>query len=293
MIGARWDLGLSKGGLQRRVAKGEVTRLARGVYSDAPVDADNWLSELASLAVRYPGGRLAGQAAAALYWLDGFDVGAPPTIYRDRKASARGGPVRRLDQLEETEQLGDLEVCGVGELLLGLGAEVEPRPGCAAATALLDRVELVELAVEAALRKELVTIERLERLVATTRTRPGRAELAQVLAMRPPGAKPTGSYLETRCVQVLRTGSLPDFERQVDLYDSDGLIGWVDLFLDGVVIELVGKKWHLEKFDPDHVRYARLAAAGYALVPFTFSDVEHHPRHVVDATRSALRQRGL
>lgn len=43
-------------------------------------------------------------------------------------------------------------MCGIGELLLGLGAEVDRRAGCPGAIRPLDHVELVELAVEAALR---------------------------------------------------------------------------------------------------------------------------------------------
>lgn len=119
--------------------------------------------------------------------------------------------------------------------------------------------------------------------------RPGRATLAAVLQQRPAGAPATESYLETRCVQVLRRPGLPEFDRQVELSDDGGPIGRVDLFCRGVVLELVGARWHLDHFDRDHRRYARLAAAGYHLLPFTFNDVEHRSHHVTSSA-AALAQ---
>jgi very-short-patch-repair endonuclease len=268
--------------------------MTRGVYATAG-DGDpdlKWLTELAALCARYPDGRIGGEAGAALLGLDGFDPGAPACILRPRSASGRGDRVRRIDPLEDPSFLCGLPVCDPGELLLGLGADITPRPGCAAGRQVLDPVDLVELAVEAALRRGLVDLDTLERLVTAHTRRAGRAILVQVLAMRPPGARPTESYAETRCCQVLRTAGVADFERQVDLVDADGRIGRVDFLRGKVVIEVVGEAWHLPRFHPDHERYARLAAAGYTLLPFTFTHIEHQQHHVIDATVAALRRNG-
>ena len=51
---------------------------------------------------------------------------------------------------------------------------------------------------------------------------------------------------------------------------------------------VVGERWHVERFNPDHRRYARLTAAGYRLLTFTFEDIEHNASHVLDATTAAL-----
>ncbi|MFN0029341.1 MAG: hypothetical protein ACKV2O_19470, partial [Acidimicrobiales bacterium] len=67
-------------------------------------------------------------------------------------------------------------------------------------------------------------------------------------------------------------------------------VGVVDFLHGSVVIETVGMKWHLSKFNADHHRYARLEAARYRLVPFTFDDVEFNPAHVVRAARGATEQ---
>ena len=58
------------------------------------------------------------------------------------------------------------------------------------------------------------------------------------------------------------------------MYDVDGCIGRVDLRWRNVVIEVVGERWHLPRFDPDHHRYTRLGAAGHTLLLFTFNDIE-------------------
>ncbi|MGD9752176.1 MAG: hypothetical protein AB7W59_14395, partial [Acidimicrobiia bacterium] len=142
--------------------------------------------ELAVQTARYPDGRLAGQAAAALLALDGFEPGAPATVYRPRATSGRCVGVRRLDALDGVIDIGGLSVCGVDELLLGLGAHVLPRPGCEAAVTPLSEVELVELAVEAALRRQLTDLERLAHIIDVARpNRPGRPVLRAVLAQRP------------------------------------------------------------------------------------------------------------
>ena len=196
--------------------------------------------------------------------------------------------MRRRRALQPPNTVGRLVVASVEDTLLGLGEDLTPRPGCTAADAPLDAELLVELAVEAALRAGLTTIERLAEVVAATDgRRPGRGVLREVLARRP-DEPPTGSFLETRCHQVLRAAALPAFHRQVELRDGGGRIGIVDFALGSVVIEAVGERWHLERFHPDHRRYARLVAAGHRLLTFTFEDIEHRPDHVVDATRRAL-----
>ena len=124
-------------------------------------------------------------------------------------------------------------------------------------------------------------------LTLATRFLEDHPEEAAVVLERRGDQVPTGSYLETRCVQVLRRGGLDDFDRQVELRDAQGWIGRVDFSRGGVVIEVVGKKWHEPRVDPDSHRYTRLTAAGHRLLLFTFTDIEHQPEHVIGATRAA------
>jgi hypothetical protein len=87
---------------------------------------------------------------------------------------------------------------------------------------------------------------------------------------------------------VLRDAGLPDFDRQVELTDEEGFIGRVDFFRAGVVIEALGKAWHLPTCDPDQFRSSRLSAAGHRALPITFHDVEARPEHVVRMVERAL-----
>jgi hypothetical protein len=273
--------------IRKLVQRGLLSTVGHGVFLEGPrLEGDEgWYQQIAIAAARFPRGVITGEAAAALHGLDGFDPGCVPvTIAVGHRSSSHTAPRRRL--LLAPQRFGTVAVTAVDETLLGLGAVARPRPGCRAATEVLGAVDLVELAVESALRSRLVTPSSLADVIDVAGTRPGRRALAAVLARRGQHV-PTGSYLETRCVQVLRACGLDDFERQVDLHDTEGWIGRVDFHRDGVVIEVVGKKWHEPRVDPDSHRYTRLCAAGYRPLLFTFTDIEHRPEHVIRATRAA------
>lgn len=277
--------------INEAIRGGALQPMRRGVYLDGPrLDgADGWRQDVAILARLHGQAVVAGQSAAALLGLDGFEPPVPILLHAPRGSASASPLIRRRDLLAPPIAIEGLPVISVEEVLLGLAETVTPRPGCAAASRRLCSSELVELALEDALRRGLTSLERLGQLVATTTDRrPGRSVLRTVLRRRPVDAAPTGSYLETRCHQVLRAAGIADFHRQVSLFDRLGRIGIVDFARDGVVIEVVGRQWHLDRFAPDHRRYARLTAAGQRLLTFTFDDVEGRPGHVVDATRAAL-----
>lgn len=289
------EAGLDERSIRAACRSGRLTRLGRGVYLDGPrlAGVEGWQQDLHGAALLHPQAVIAGAAAAAVYELDGFEPPQPIRLQAPRPTSSTSPAVRRRRALQPPNTIGRLVVASVEDTLLGLGEDLAPRPGCAAAPAPLDAELLVELAVEAALRRGLTTLERLtDAVAATDARRPGREVLRRVLAARP-AEPPTGSYLETRCHQVLRAAGLPALHRQVELRDTGGRIGIVDFALGPVVIEVVGRRWHLERFDPDHRRYARLVAAGNRLLTFTFEDIEHRPDHVVDATRRALARAPL
>ncbi len=97
------------------------------------------------------------------------------------------------------------------------------------------------------------------------------------------------SYLETRVVQELRRVRLPDFERQVEMSDEEGFLGFVDFRHDaGVVIEAVGATWHFDRWNPDRERDARLGAGTYRFIPATFDAVEQRTGAFTDLVARAL-----
>ena len=287
--------GVTEHQLRQARERGHCRSLGRGVYLFGPMlsGAPGWHQQVAAMALKHPQGVFCGQSAAALLGLDGFDPPAP--LQLQLAPGGASGLVfgLRRQLLAPPIQINGVAATSVEETLLGLGEALTARPGCGAAVQVLDPDQLVELAVEDALRRGLTTTERLSDTMAMALARrAGTAVLGRVLAGRPRGARPTGSYLETRCHQVLHQAGVADFERQVEVRDDAGVIGIVDFARDGVVIEVVGERWHLDRFNPDHRRYARLTAAGHRLLTFTFNDIERRAHHVADATVASLNLRG-
>jgi hypothetical protein len=90
-----------------------------------------------------------------------------------------------------------------------------------------------EQALESGLRKGLFTIGQLVEMLpelAGSRTH-GSPRIRRVLAIRPPGAAPTGSLMETLMVQLIRPLiDVPEPERQVVVNDEhDEFVARVDL----------------------------------------------------------------
>ena len=135
-----------------------------------------------------------------------------------------------------------------------------------------------EQALESALRKRLLTVDEL----AVAATGPGAPRIRRVLALRPGGAPPTESLLETLTVQLARTiPGVGDPVRQLPVYDEYGqLIARVDLAWPelGVFIELDGEH---HKGQPlyDAVRQTAVAAAtGWLCGRFTWTEVVRVPK---------------
>ncbi|MDH4147286.1 MAG: type IV toxin-antitoxin system AbiEi family antitoxin domain-containing protein [Acidimicrobiia bacterium] len=289
--------GRTRSWVRRAVARGEYIRAARGVFVPGARPADpveRWVQDCHVAVVARPGDTLTGESAAGMLSLDGFQPGdfvraGPVALQLPQSGSARWPGGRRLARLAAPTTAAGLPISAVEEVLLAVADQPgpAPRPGCRAATTRLDVDELVELALEDALRRELVTLASLAEVIeAASWRRPGAAVLDAVLRRRG-AAAPTESYLETRCVQELRRAGLPAFERQ---QPADAPVGSyrVDLVLDGVAIEPMGLEYHGQRVARDARRHSYLAGSGLTVIPVTFADVEFRPAEMVRNVRSAL-----
>ena len=105
--------------------------------------------------------------------------------------------------------------------------------------------------------------------------------IRRVLALRPEGAQPTESLLETLMVQLIRALGLPDPVRQYVVTDKDGnFVARVDLAWHeiGLFIELDGRD-HDEQQDYDTTRETRVVAAtGWLCGRFRWRHVRHLPK---------------
>ncbi len=276
---------LGRAELRRMLRHGELRRTSRGVYltttSTPATPSDSWKHRAAGLLVAAgPDGKLSRQAAAAVWGLDGFEVGAVPvecSVPRNQRPRLPG--VYRPSTTEGSVIVDGLPVTPLCTTLLELGVDLMARWATAQQVQLLTPEDLVELALESALRNGRCSLQEVREVLGTVgRTHRGRAVLARVLARRPPDAPATGSYLETRTVQVFRNARLPDLDRQVTVRDVDGaFIGIVDFLRGRGIVEVDGHLTHDERPVEDRRRWTALTAAGFELAVFTFEDVEHAP----------------
>ncbi|MGD9753036.1 MAG: DUF559 domain-containing protein [Acidimicrobiia bacterium] len=284
--------GMSRRELERAIRAGSVRRFAHGLYEvldpcRAEVAPDPaavwWRAARRDLALGGVDAVLARASACTAFDLDGFRPGLLPIELNGprRTGGSIRAAVRRVAPLEPPLVIDGLPVTTIGQTLVELGSTLTADP--------LPVIDRVELALECALHRRLITLIGLEDVLGGAAGRRRVPVLRAVLARRPHGAPPTESWLETRMVQLLRDGGLPDPQRQVELRDSDGFIGRVDLLLDALVVELHGAQ-HNDgaALDADRLRRARLEAAGYRVLEFGYRSVVQQPVHVVSLVRATL-----
>jgi hypothetical protein len=144
-----------------------------------------------------------------------------------------------------------------------------------------------EHALESALRKRLVSVAELEEcLTVMSKARnAGAPRLRRVLALRPPGAAPTESLLETVMVQLARDiPGLPPPVRQFTVYDSHGeFVARVDLCWPhlGLFIELDGQQHVGQPVYDARRETAVVATTGWLVGRFTWYEVVHLPRQTM------------
>lgn len=141
-----------------------------------------------------------------------------------------------------------------------------------------------EQALESALRKRLTSVACLEEalpFLGAARVS-GTARIRRVLALRPPGAPPTESLLETLMVQLARdVAEVGEVERQRVVRDEHGnFVARVDLSRPdiGFFIELDGQQ-HKDQPVYDAMREtAVVATTGWLPGRFTWTEVVRLPK---------------
>jgi hypothetical protein len=136
-----------------------------------------------------------------------------------------------------------------------------------------------EQALESALRRGLTTIAAIEEVLPSLARarRPGTARIRRVLALRPAGAPPTESLLETLMVQLARTiEGLPTPVRQYVVVDQHGqFVARVDLCWPelGLFIELDGQQHKDQPLYDARRETAVVASTGWLCGRFTWHEV--------------------
>lgn len=259
---------------------GRLQRVGRGIYGAGTAP----LSEL-DLAVGTSmgvAGIAGGRVAGVLLELDAVTLDGPDFTVPPGSSNRRPGVRRRALP-------GDRVIVAHGVACTdGLQTMID-------LAAVLDDLTW-EQALESALRKRLTSIAAIEAaLPALGRARtPGVARIRRVLALRPPGAPPTESLLETLMVQLVRaTPGVPEPVRQHEVYDEHGrLVARLDLAwpVEGAFAELDGQCHEGQPVYDASRETAVVAATGWLCGRWTWREVVFNPRACGRRVRAVVAQ---
>ena len=254
--------GLTRDALRWGQRKGRWRRIENGVYGDGP-EAPSPLDR-ARASVLATRGIACGRLAGVLHELDGITVRGPEVAVAPSGNGRRPGVRRRDIDPSRIVAAGGIPCTDGLQTLLDLAGTVSD--------------EAWEQALESALCMKLTTIAEIE---AAAPRLPGADQIRRVLALRPDGAAPTESFLETLMVQLARTvEGLPPPVRQFRVFDQSGVpagradLAWPEL---GLFIELDGEHHKGQPVYDANRETAIVAATGWLCARFTWSEVVYHP----------------
>lgn len=146
-----------------------------------------------------------------------------------------------------------------------------------------------EWALEWCLRKELTTIADVEAALQTHRY--GNSRIRRILKLRPDGAPPTGSVLETMAVQLIRREPrLPTPSRQVKVRHWSVDLAWRE---EGVFLELDGE-WHKDQPRYDAVRQTGVVVTtGWLVGRYTWTDIVYQPNSTLRSLTALFEARSF
>ena len=246
------------------------------------VDLADEHSYLAAVEAACSGAVVSHRAAGELLGLDGITEPFPEFTVPGSPPNIRWAYFHRSKDLQpfEVVQIDGLRCTDATRTLCDLGA--------------VEGELAVERALESALRRGLTSLPRL-RWRSGELARPGRSGpgvLRRVLAERPAHAPPSGRELETRFLQCLREGDVPEPERQHVVRLRTGGRAHLDFAWPGAHLfaELDGAGSHdgWEARRRDMRRQTAVVALGWRPLRFTWDEVVSDPDGTASAVRLAL-----
>ena len=253
--------GLASHTIDRMVSAGRVIVLRRGLYQIGPQPAGRAAETVAVLACG-PAGRISHGSAAVYHGvLDATNAqrAVEVTVPRDNRRRIEGVRLHRVRDLfpDEVTILDGIPITTPARTLLDIAETMTSRE--------------VEQALATAHRKGLVTREEMRTMVERHPRHRGAPLLRRLLDAEGDPAF-TRSRAEERLLDIVRSGRLPQPELNVRLLGHEVDFLWREA---RVVAEVDGYAFHSSKesFAADRRRDAELAAGGYRILRFTWSDV--------------------
>ena len=275
-------LGLRDSTRDRRLRSGRWTTVHPGVYrlTGAP---RSWRGELVAACWGAPGPGVASHRSAAALWeLPGGRTDLIElTCLRWRRKHHAQLVVHETGVLppDDVTEHQSIPCMTVERTLLSLGAVV--RPG------------VVEMAFDAALRKELTTIAALRSLLLRLgrRGRNGSGVLRRIVDLHDPAAGLTESAMETRLKRLLRENGLPAPIFQYEVRHHGRFVARVDAAYPDrrIALEYDSYEHHTGRLAlvRDSRRRNDLVVAGWAVITVTAADFAAGGNRVITAIRAA------
>jgi len=223
-------------------------------------------------------------SAASLWQLPGFEASAPIEISAD-KARRRRNPPYTVHwtapiPAHDRASVNAIPVTSPSRTILDVAGLLLP--------------ELLEEAVDDAIRRRLTSVSRLRWQLEKAGRRRGVAELRALVDARDPSARPSESVLETKVARILRTAKLPGLVAQYDIVVAERVIARVDFAFPAaeVAVEADGYRWHSGRTQWQHdvERRNALTNLGWRVIHVTWEDL-NRPQAIVDHVEQALRAR--
>jgi hypothetical protein len=278
---ATWQLkplGYTLSAIKRRALAGRLHRLYRGVYAVGHKRLSRKGRWMAAVLACGPDAVLSHRVAIALWELRPppsgvIDVTVPG---RSRKGQ-KGIRVHNVRTLHDDDRalVDGIPVTSVHRTLLDY-AEVAP-------------AQQLRLAIEASERRELFDLKAIDRLLARSPGRRGRAALAGALTEMRGRVARTESELERAFLALIRAAGIPEPIAQAQVAGYR-----VDLFWPGprpLVVELDSYEYHKSraKFESDRRRDAKLQLAiDCRVVRLTWMRLEQEAQELIAEVRGFL-----
>jgi very-short-patch-repair endonuclease len=279
------DHGISADTIDHWVHTGRLSGKTDGVYR-VPGAPETWhQSEMALVLAAGPGAAASHRAAAFLERVPGFWLPTPEvTSPRPRRHRTTEGIVHRSRVLPEHHLIvvDGIRVTCLARTLFDLAG-------------VLRNPAQVERALDNCIADRRVTTRQIGDMVGELgkRGRKGTRLMRELLLARGEGYVATASELEARFVKLCRKFGIPEAVRQQNTGDADKWIARVDFAYPPplrIIIELDGRRHWLSMLDheSDLVRDAKLTAAGWRVIHFTWHHLTQEPDFVVATLRQLL-----
>jgi len=227
-----------------------------------------------------PGAVASGRTSAELHGLLDH-VAGPIEVTGPVNRSPRPGILhhRRTIDASEMVEVDNIPTLCVASTLLELCGSLD--------------VATCEIALDAALRENLVDLDELYALLtmASKRRLRGSRALRELVAIRGDDEALSESELESRVFRLLRGMDYPLPQRQVpvDLGDRRGRVDFIYPEAN-LVIEVDGRRWHAGRKPEirDRRRDHSLVLGRKRVLRFTWEDVVHEPEYFLEVVGKAL-----